>query len=170
MRERVAHIGGTLPTCSRLGAGVYLEVRLLPKGDRDRRGMTSPARPRVLLVDDHDAILQRAAAVLSKVCVVVGAVRDGPAALKAIDALQPDVVVLDLSMPGMSGLEVAARLRDQGSSVALVFLTVHHDQDFVRAAQSAGGLGFVVKSLLHSDLVTAVMEAHAGRPFVSTML
>ena len=125
------------------------------------------ARPRVLLVDDNQAILSRAAAILSDACVVLGSVTNGEAALGAVDALKPDVIVLDVSLPGMSGIDVAIRLRSSGSSVAVVFLTVHHDEDFVQAAQRAGGMSYVLKPRLVSDLVIAVLEAHAGRSYLS---
>jgi DNA-binding NarL/FixJ family response regulator len=122
---------------------------------------------RVLLVDDNEDMLARAAAALTPGCIVVGTAKDGPTALKAAEALRPDVIVLDISLPGMSGLEVAASLRSSGSTAALVFLTVHEDEEIVRAARAAGGIGFVVKPQLRSDLLRAVMEARAGRPFVS---
>lgn len=125
--------------------------------------------PRVLIVDDNDAMLARASAVLAQDCVIVGAVRDGSAALAAANALQPEVVVLDISMPGMSGLEVASRLRAAGSTVAIVFLTVHGDEAFVLAAKLAGGIGYVVKPRIVSDLPVAVRAAQAGRPFVSAI-
>lgn len=129
--------------------------------------ITSFEPPRVLLVDDNDALLTRAATALTGECVVIGCAADGLSALLAAAELEPDVIVLDISMPGMSGLDVAARLRETGSGSAVVFLTVHEEEEFVRAARSAGGVGFVVKARLVSDLVIAVREAHAGRPFVS---
>src|SRR3954451_3500394 len=120
-------------------------------------------QPRVLLVDDNDAILDHAAAVLSQTCVIVGAVKDGRAAIEAVGSLQPDIVVMDISMPGLNGLEVARQLRAGGSPAAIVFLTVHDDPEFVRAAKAAGGVGYVVKPRLAIDLTTAVTEASAGR-------
>ena len=80
---------------------------------------------RVLLVDDNDGILKRAAAVLSDGCTIVGAFTDGRLALEAAAVLHPDVIVLDISMPGMSGFELAASLKHAGSTAAVVFLTVH---------------------------------------------
>ena len=94
---------------------------------------------------------------------------NGQAALRAAERLQPDVIVLDISMPGMTGLEVASCLREAGSTAALVFLTVHDEEDLVLAAKAAGGIGYVVKPRLGSDLMTAVREARAGHPFVSAI-
>src|SRR4051794_30587622 len=128
--------------------------------------MTATDQPRVLLVDDNQEILDRVAAILSPACVIVGSVKDGMAALDAVAALRPDVVVLDISMPGMNGLEVARRLRRAGSTVPLVFLTIHDDVELVQAAQAAGGIGYVAKTLLPSHLLVAVKEARAGRPYV----
>jgi len=130
---------------------------------------TSSQPARVLLVDDSDAMLARASAVLSRNCVIVGAVKDGTAAIDAAKALRPDVIVLDISMPGMTGLEVAANLRDAGLTAAVVFLTVHDDEELVVAARQAGATGYVVKLRLVSDLNVAVQEARAGRSFVSTL-
>ena len=130
---------------------------------------TSSELARVLLVDDNDAMLARAAAVLSPSCVVVGTVKDGAAALEAAQALRPDVIVLDICMPGMTGFEVASRLRERGSTAAVVFLTILQDEEFVLAAKAAGGIGYVVKRRLVSDLSLAVREARARRPFVSAI-
>ena len=128
---------------------------------------TSSERARVLLVDDNEPMLERAAAVLTPDCVIVGTAKDGPAAIEAARTLQPDVIVLDISMPGMTGFEVTYRLRECGSTAAVVFLTVHDDEEFVLAAKAAGVMGYVLKPRLACDLLCAVREARAGRPFVS---
>ena len=130
-------------------------------------GTTSSERPRVLLVDDNADVLARATAVLAPGCVVLDAVCDGAAAIDAERALAQEVVVLDISMPGMSGFEVAAQLRANGSTAAVVFLTVHEDREFVDAAQALGGLGYVVKARLGTDLMRAVHEARGRRAFGS---
>lgn len=130
-------------------------------------GSASSNLVRVLLVDDNQAMLDRAAALLTPSCAIVDTVKDGQAALEAAKRLHPEVIVLDISMPGMTGLEVAARLRASGSDAAVVFLTVHDDEEFVAAASAAGGLGYVIKRKLGADLVYAVQEARAGRAFVS---
>jgi DNA-binding NarL/FixJ family response regulator len=133
-----------------------------------RSGSTLSDVARVLIVDDNEEMLARSATVLTPACDVVGAVKDGRAALDAAETLAPDVIVLDISMPGMTGLEVATRLRARGSKVAVVFLTVHDESDVIRAAKVVGGIGYVLKRRLASDLVVAVQEALAGRPFVSS--
>ena len=128
---------------------------------------TSSEPIRVLLADDNEAMIVRAAAALAPGCVVVGAARDGRAALEAVLTLDPDVVVLDIGMPHMTGLEVASRLRQTGSRSAVVFLTVYDDEALIEAARLAGGLGYVVKPRLQVDLGAAVRDALAGREFVS---
>jgi DNA-binding NarL/FixJ family response regulator len=129
---------------------------------------TTSSRPtRVILVDDNPEMLDRAARVLAASCAIVAAVNDGSSALQQALALEPDVVVLDISMPGMSGLEVAVRLRDRGSKAAVVFLTVHEDAEVLRAAKAAGAVGYVVKPHLAADLARAVGAASAGGSFFS---
>jgi len=129
---------------------------------------SAPTQPvRVLLVDDNEAVLARTAAVLTPGCIIVGSAKDGPTAIKAAASLQPEVIVLDISMPGMTGLEVASLLRKAQSTAAVVFLTVHDEEEFVQAAKAVGGIGYVIKPRIASDLMKAVREAKAGRPFVS---
>ena len=130
---------------------------------------TSSEPARVLIVDDNEQMLDRTSSILSSDFTVVGIAKDGPSAIEAVATLRPDVIVLDISMPGMTGLEVATRLRAGGSSAAIVFLTVHDDAEFVEAAQAAGAIGYVVKPRLATDLLTAVREARARRPFVSAL-
>jgi CheY-like chemotaxis protein len=126
---------------------------------------TSPDQIRVLLVDDNAATLARVSGALAPVCDIVGAVGDGQAALVAARDLSPDVIVLDISMHGMNGFELAGRLRQMGSTAVLVFLTVHNEHEFIVAARDVGALGYVEKPRLAIDLLHAVREARAGRPF-----
>ncbi len=120
----------------------------------------------MLLADDHEAMLERVAKLLKTECDVVGTATDGQQALQAARELKPDVLVIDISMPVMNGIETAHRLKKAGVEVRTVFLTVHDDPDFARAALEAGALGYVIKPRIASDLVAAIKEAHAGRPFL----
>ncbi len=120
-------------------------------------------RIRVLLADDHEAMLDRVARLLATECNVVGTVTDGQQALDAAMELEPDVLVLDISMPVMNGIETARRLKEAGSETRIVFLTVHDDPNIAREALEAGALGYVIKQRIASDLVAAIKKAHAGR-------
>ena len=127
-------------------------------------------RIRVLLADDHEAMLERVAGLLKTECDVVGTATDGQQALEAARDLKPDVLVIDISMPVMNGIETAHHLKKAGVDVRIVFLTVHDDPDFAREALEAGALGYVIKPRIASDLVAAIKEAHAGRLFLSPSL
>lgn len=122
---------------------------------------------RVVLADDLTPVLSAVAKLLDGCFEIVGTVSDGVSALEAILTLDPDLAVLDISMPGMSGIEVARELKKRGSSTKIVFLTVHEDSDILATCLAAGGLGYVVKVLMETDLIPAINEAMAGREFVS---
>lgn len=124
-------------------------------------------RPKVLVVDDNKKLLEIAVAVLARDFEIVGAVTDGRAALEAAVTLQPDVIVLDITMPDVCGLEVARRLKAAGSQAAVVFLTVHDDEEIVRAARDVGGVGYVLKPRLGSDLRRVAVGAVTGHRFAS---
>jgi DNA-binding NarL/FixJ family response regulator len=122
---------------------------------------------RILLADDHSAVLESVVPMLESHFTVVGTVSDGKAAVEAEQKLHPDVVILDISMPVLSGIDAAKQMRKNGSKAIIVFLTVHQDTDILAAARRAGGLGYVVKARLGKDLVIAINDALAGRDFVS---
>jgi len=121
----------------------------------------------VLLADDHEDFLAVAARHLEPHFEVIKAVGDGQALLDQTARLEPDIVVLDISMPVLNGIEAAKKLRATGSLARIVFLTMHADPDYVRAALATGALGYVLKSRLASDLLSSMREALAGRLFVS---
>jgi DNA-binding NarL/FixJ family response regulator len=124
-------------------------------------------RIRVLVADDLAPVLTTVAALLRDSFDVVDMVCDGRAALESTLKLEPDLVVLDISMPLMSGIEVAEELKKQGNKAKVVFLTVHEDDDIRETCQAAGGLGYVIKILMDTDLVPAMNEALAGHEFTS---
>ena len=122
---------------------------------------------RVVLADDLSPVLSAVSRLLQDSFEIVGRASDGLHALEAIMTLDPDVAVLDISMPGMSGIEVARELRSRGARAKVVFLTVHEDADILATCLAAGGLGYVVKLLMEADLIPAINEALANREFVS---
>jgi DNA-binding NarL/FixJ family response regulator len=122
---------------------------------------------RILVADDHSAILESVVPMLESFFTVVGTASDGKAAVEAEERLRPDVVVLDISMPVLSGIDAAKQMRKSGSKAVIIFLTVHQDTDILATARRAGGLGYVVKTRLRTDLVPAIKEALEGRDFVS---
>lgn len=127
-------------------------------------------RSRVLLVDDNPEFIEAAATVLDGAYEIVGTAQNGEDGLKAAQTLLPDVIVLDISMPDMTGFDVASRLRQRKNRAAIVLLTVHEDTDFVRAARALGVLGYVIKRRIATDLATAVREVLGGRTFSSPPL
>lgn len=126
-------------------------------------------KKRVLVADDLVSVLTAVAELLNGSFNVVGMVSDGRSALNGIMELEPDLVVLDISMPGMTGIEVARELRNRACKTKIVFLTVHEDSGILAACLTVGALGYVVKVLMNSDLIPAMNEALAGRVFVSRL-
>lgn len=124
-------------------------------------------RPRLLLAEDHPGMRDRVVQMIENTFDVVGVVGDGGALLEAAARMKPDVCVIDISLPGMSGIEAAIQLRDTRSPARIVFLTMHEDPDYLRAALAAGATAYVVKSRMASDLCIAIKDALAGRLFVS---
>ncbi len=110
---------------------------------------------------------ERAEILLATECDIVGTAADGPETVEGVAKLIPDVLVLDITMHEMSGIEVARRLKEDGVNLPIVFLTVHEDPEFAEEALEIGALGYVIKSRMASDLMVAVKEAYAGRSFVS---
>jgi len=125
-------------------------------------------RMRVLLADGHPGLLLVTRNLLETDVDVVGCVDNGEALFDAAMKLAPDVIVTDISMPKLNGIEAVNRLREARCSAKVVFLTVHDDLDIVRAALEAGALGYVLKTSLTTDLLVAIREAFANRAFVST--
>jgi two-component system response regulator NreC len=122
---------------------------------------------RVLVADDIASVLNAVAGLLRGSFEVVGMVSDGRAALEESLKLEPDLVVLDISMPEMTGIEVARALKKHHSKAQIVFLTVHKDPDILATSLAAGGLGYVLKVRMDTDLIPAMNEALAGHVFVS---
>jgi len=125
------------------------------------------ASPRVLLADDMPEMVESVTQLLRRDFDVVGYAENGEEAIEAIAHLNPDLLVLDISMPVLNGIQVASLLRESGSSVKLIFLTVNEDPDYIEAAFSVGASGYVFKSRVATDLIPAVEGVLRGRKFTS---
>jgi DNA-binding NarL/FixJ family response regulator len=152
----------------RLASGVPTLAIFTISRPRNEPPVTTTAQPRIriLIADDHSVISDTLTPMLEPHFAIIGSVSDGKAALDAADRLHPDVIILDISMPLMSGIDAARQLRKKGSKAVIVFLTVHEDTDILAAAKAVGQ-GYVVKARLGTDLIPAIKEALAGRVFVS---
>jgi DNA-binding NarL/FixJ family response regulator len=124
-------------------------------------------RTRVLVADDHRAMLDSLVQILSSEFEVVAAVRDGVSVVTSAEELGPDLLVLDIAMPGLSGIAAAACVRKNGSNAKVVFVTNLHDREFVQESLALGQVGFVVKDRLVADLLPAIRTVLSGRSFVS---
>jgi len=122
---------------------------------------------RVVIADDHEAALSALTRILSPEFNVVGTAKNGKEAVEATTLLKPDVVILDIQMPIMSGFEAARTILSSDSAARIVFITAVADSDYVRVAQGLGASGYVVKSRAALDLPHAIRLAMLGQSFVS---
>lgn len=125
---------------------------------------------RLLVAEDHPVMRDKVINTLELEFTVVGTASDGQEMLDVEAAINPDVVILDISMPRVNGIEAATRLKQRASKARVIFLTVHEDPEFLQAALATGALGYVIKSRLASDLQLAIKEVMAGRYFISPSL
>jgi DNA-binding NarL/FixJ family response regulator len=152
------------------GDGVQSDFRLQSRAPAHERALVSNVT--ILLADDNSAVLEHVSRMLKKEksYKVIAAVIDGTAVVAEYLRLRPDVIILDISMGEMSGIDIARQLRDLGCSAKIVFLTVHQDRDYVNAAIGAGGSAYIVKSRLNLDLLHAIRAVLANKLFVSASL
>jgi len=126
--------------------------------------------PRVLLADDHSLLLTAFTKLLSQECEVVGEVTDGRAVVAAAETLKPDVVVLDISMPLLNGLEAGRQIKHRLPDVKLVFLTMNEEPDVAAEAFRAGASGYLLKRSAGSELATAIREVVQGRSYITPLV
>lgn len=122
---------------------------------------------RIILADDHPRFPEIAEHLLGSDFEVVAKVGDGQAMFEAAMCLQPDIVVSDISMPGLNGIDAADLLQESGCKAKIIFLSVHIDAEFVRRCLLTGAFGYVLKSRIPTELVPAIYEVLAGHIFVS---
>jgi DNA-binding NarL/FixJ family response regulator len=126
------------------------------------------SKTRVLLTDDNKQMLEYVTQFLSNnCCEIVGLATNGQAAVDAAAQFRPDVIVIDISMPVLNGIEAAKRIRKGDPSAKIVFLTVERDPDTCRAALETGACGYVLKPRLATDLIPAINLAKDGQRCVS---
>ena len=131
-------------------------------------GNASKTRPTVVLADDHPRTLAATCQLMRQEYDVLAAVGDGLGAVDAVARLNPDVVVLDVAMPGTDGFEAARRIRELAIPTRIVFLTITEDWDYALTASQLGA-SYVLKRRIYSDLISAVSETLAGRVFLSPL-
>jgi DNA-binding NarL/FixJ family response regulator len=132
--------------------------------------MSPPRRPRVLLADDHRLVAEALKSLLAADYDLVGVVEDGRALVAAARTLRPDVIVADVTMPQLNGIDALVQLRQAGDRVPVVFLTMHRDATFARRALDAGASGFVLKHSAPAELVSAIRAALEGKTYLTPQL
>jgi len=128
------------------------------------------SRPRVLLADDHRVVAEGLKHLLAEEFDLVGMVEDGRALISAAKKLEPDVIVADITMPHLNGIDAMPQLKKDNARVKVVFLTMHQDPAYARRALEAGAVGFVVKHSAPAELVMAIHAALKGQTFITPSL
>jgi len=127
-------------------------------------------RPRVLLADDHSLLLGAFEKLLAPECNIVGQVSDGRALVAAADELKPDIVVLDISMPLLNGLEAARQIRHKTRSIKFVFVTMNEDADLAAEAFRSGASAYLLKRSAASELLAAIRQVMDGQSYVTPLI
>jgi DNA-binding NarL/FixJ family response regulator len=126
-------------------------------------------RPRIFLADDHQEFLEAEVGLLCSHFELVGTASDGISLVTEVQRLNPDVVIVDITMPLLNGIDAVQKLTESGSTAKFVILTVHTGPEFVTACQKAGALGYVVKSRMKAHLIPAIYAAVENLTYVSPL-
>jgi DNA-binding NarL/FixJ family response regulator len=135
-----------------------------------RDGVCRMGRPRVLLADDHTLLLGAFEKLLAGECDIVGQVSDGRALVAAAETLKPDLIVLDISMPLLNGLEAGRQIKQKLRKVKLVFVTMNEDPDLAAEAFRSGASAYLLKRSAASELLTAIREVMKERSYITPLL
>ena len=127
-------------------------------------------KPRVLLADDHALVLDGLHKILEEHCEIVGRAEDGRLLLDAVARLEPDVVIADISMPGLNGIDAARQLRKTSPRTRVIFVTMHADPAYVSAAFKAGASGYLLKRSAGTELIQAVQSVMQGHSYVTPLI
>jgi DNA-binding NarL/FixJ family response regulator len=128
------------------------------------------AKPRVIIADDHALVLEGLVTLLAPEYDIVATAEDGPALLRSVDALRPDLVLLDISLPLLNGIEVARDIGDRFPETRIIMVTMHADATFVRQSFAAGASGYVVKRSASRELLSAISAVLAGGTYVTPLI
>jgi len=151
-------------------SSTYSSVRAMLGSPAETRAERSLMRPRVLLGDSHALLLEAFQKLLASDCDVVGMASDGRALLDAVDRLHPDIVICDVAMPLVNGLEVATRIRRTRPNARVVLLSMNEDPELAMEALRAGVSAFLLKRSAASELRTAVREVAQDRSYVTSLM
>jgi DNA-binding NarL/FixJ family response regulator len=124
-------------------------------------------RPRLVLADDHTLMIEGMRRLLASHAEIVGSARDGRTLLKVVQEVKPDIVLLDISMPLLNGIDAARQIKRLSPNTKLIFLTMHADRDYVIEAFRAGASGYLLKSSAEEELIGALSTVLRGRPYVT---
>jgi DNA-binding NarL/FixJ family response regulator len=161
MKERAHSVNGKLTITAQLGQGTQIALEVpLPMEQLSKR-------PRVLLADDHPMVLEDIRSVIAPNCEIVETVADGRALVEAALRLKPDLIVVDITMPMLNGIDAAGQIKKSLPGMKLLFVTMHTSTAYVKAAFEAGGTGYVLKSGLRDELPDAVQSVLGGQVYVS---
>lgn len=127
-------------------------------------------RPRVVIADDHVLVIDGFRRILEPECEIVAAVEDGRSLLKVAEETRPDIVLLDISMPLLNGVEAARRLRKSVPAAKLIFVTMHADATYVTGSFRAGASGYVLKRCAAAELVFAIREVLRGGTYLTPLV
>ena len=127
-------------------------------------------KPRVLIADDHRLVVEGLAKIVEQDCDLVGIVSNGREVVAAAIEKDPDVILLDITMPLLNGVEAARQIKLEKPNIKIIFVTMQLNRDYVREAFEAGGSGYVLKQAAASELLMAIQEVLDGRFFVSPMI
>jgi len=128
------------------------------------------AKPRVIIADDHTLLVEAFEKLLNPECEIVGKVADGRSLLAAVRELRPEVVVLDLAMPLLNGLDAGRQIKQMDKTIKLVFVTMNEDPDLAAEAFRVGASAFLLKRSAGAELLTAIREAMKGRSYVTPLV
>jgi DNA-binding NarL/FixJ family response regulator len=138
--------------------------------EREDNNIGEPVKPRVLIADDHRLVVEGIVKIVEAECEIVGVVSNGREVIAAALEKKPDVILLDVTMPLLNGIEAARQIKRERPNIKIVFVTMQLNRDYVREAFEAGASGYVLKQAAASELMTAIQEVQEGRFFLSPMI